>query len=268
MADLRIDQLPPAPGSIDPADYVPVSSVNGTLGVTYRRPMSEVEALFAPPTPPGGSGLGNGGWELHQSWTQSIDGNLTGPWNILGLAGVSDLRILGIGITRSSSVAFALELSADNGSTFFTTSGDYITFSTAAASNATGLPLHPAATAIRSFASELTGMEGYPAMTSPNASQGQPSSMFIQNGSPLNAARLTFGAASLTTGHLKVFKRRLPRYRLPTYTLAAANALTGIQDGEAVIITDATSPVKGTAITGGGSTATVAFRLSGAWIAA
>lgn len=268
MSDLRINELPPAPGAIDATDEVVCTSANGTVGQTYRRPVDELADLFTPATPPGGSGLGTGGWELHQSWTQSVDGNLTGPWNILNLANCSDVRILGVGIVRSSSVAFTVEFSQDNGSTWLTTSTDYATFSTGAPSNSVGLPIHPAATAARTFSTKIEGLEAYPAIYTPNSSQGQPLGMFVLNGNPVNAMRLQFGAASLTAGHLKVYKKRLPRYRIPEYTLAAANALVGLQDGDTVIITDASSPVKGSVVTDGGSTRTIAFRDGSDWIAA
>lgn len=270
MADPKINTLPPAPGAIDPADEIIITGVDaGSAGYSYRRPISELAALFEPPLPPGGSGLGTGGWELHDSWVQSIDGNAAAPLDFTGLAGVSDLKIVVLGVTKSVSAGLDMLVSQDNGSTFFNTSGNYISFSTGAASNQSSFFLPGGATtAVRSGAVHLVGCESYPMLHTPSLNHGQPGSMFVANASPIDAIRIIFGAGALTAGAIHVFKRRLPRYRVPSYTLSAANALTGLVDGDVVIITDASSPVKGVAVTGGGSTKVMAFRDGSNWIAA
>lgn len=269
MVDQKINTLPPAPGDIDPTDEIIITGNDaGSPGYSYRRPISELAALFEPPLPPGGSGLGSGGWELHGSWVQSVNGNATGSLDFTGLAGVSDIKVVILGVTKSSAAGIDLLVSQDNGATFFNTSGNYISFTTGAPTNQASFFLPGGSTtASRSGAAILFGCESHPALATP-VNSGGVTMLFAANSSPIDAIRIIFGAGSLTAGSILVFKRRLPRYRVPSYTLAAANALSGLQDGDVVIITDASSPVKGVAVSGSGSTKTMAFRSGSDWIAA
>lgn len=253
MADLRINELPPAPGALDPSDQILCSSANGDVGVSYRRPASELAAFFEPPDVPGGSGLGDGVWELHQTWNHSVDGNAFTSLNFTNLGGASDIRIVILGVTKTAAAEFTLEMSQDNGATWFTTSGDYVSFSTAAASNRANIPIAGgSATAARTNATMIEGLESYPSVNTPALNTGQPSAMFVANANPVNAVRLLFGAGALNGGVVRVFKRRRPRYRLPVYTVAELDALSAL-DGDTVLVSDADTPVRGDIVTGGGS---------------
>lgn len=159
--------------------------------------------------PGGGGGGGGNGWEEVFTWSFSTDGTLATPVTIPNLADYEDLRIVFIATTKSASQAFTLQMSQDNGSTFFTSTGDYVAFSTGTVTTRSDLTLPGGATTnARTNATEITGLKKYPSVITPALNTGQPSQMFVANGNPVNAIRILAGGASLTGGELHVFARK------------------------------------------------------------
>lgn len=102
-------------GGSDPVD---VTALDGFPGGTTT--FLRADGSFA--VPPGGVG-GGGGWALVDSWTHSSDiANKDFP----NLSGYSEILVHIVSVTLSVSGVRRIVVSTDNGSTWLTTSGDYI----------------------------------------------------------------------------------------------------------------------------------------------
>lgn len=146
-------------------------------------------------------------WKLAGSWTFSI--NVT-EVDFTGLAGYNELMVIARGITVASSGQRQLLVSTDNGSTYRSTSGDYITTTTAGVeSNAGSAAFHITASALaRSGILRIpqAGLSGVPKSIE-NPVSAAPI-LFIQSTLPINALRINNSAAgNLTAGSIYVMGR-------------------------------------------------------------
>ncbi len=249
MANEKITDLASAPGAVDPTDEVIITSVNGTLGRSYRRPVSELEILFQ------GQNVGLGhGWNEVYHWDQSIDGDLTAAFDVINLDGCSDAIITMIGITKSGSASMRAYCSVNNGSSFYTTSGDYVSFSNGAPGNQADFNFGGGSTnAARTQGILITNLQGNPLLITPENNTGQPSRMFVASPAPVNALRIgPSGAVNLTAGIIRVFARS-SNFRKQIFVVSALPTV-GVGPGDCAIVTDASSPVLGAVVVGGGST--------------
>jgi hypothetical protein len=147
------------------------------------------------------------------SWASGISGS--GAWSLIAtstatgvthvdftnLAGYSDLLLIGIGVTGSASSFRGIAVSTDNGSTFFTTSGNYIRPTTSGVpSNVVQFDMVDASSAAAlSFAGLIQGINvnGVPKRCS---SSSQLECIFKGSLSPVNAIRYAHSTAGNITG--------------------------------------------------------------------
>ncbi len=155
-----------------------------------------------------GSGGGGANWTKTYEWSFAVNGAIASPIAITGLAGLNDVRFVFVGVTKSVAAAFTLLVSQDNGATFFTTSGDYVTFSTGGSTNAASFSFTGGSTTLaRTFAAILHGLPGNPSFITSANNTGQPSEMFVANANAVNAIRIVFTGASLNGGRIAVWTR-------------------------------------------------------------
>ena len=145
-------------------------------------------------------------WTLVNSWTYSS------PVANVDFTGLnySDVRVLVRGVTVSASGQRALRVSTNNGSSYLTTSGDYVAVAAAGTeTNDVSMTLHATgSTAARSAEIEICGFN----LTSPKLAQLLTRTDFrtviIPTASALNAIRvLDSGGGNLTAGNIYVYAR-------------------------------------------------------------
>lgn len=162
-----------------------------------------------------GSGGGGGGaaWTLvdqsgnpttGSTWTHSTN---VSSVNVTGLGSYNELLILVYNTTASASEARRLEVSVDNGSSYYTTAGDYFSGDSAGVLTArTNIGFSGASTAARSLLTHLLNLKG--AIKMANTPIGdQTNKMFVASASDINAIRLRVASGNLTGGSLYVFAR-------------------------------------------------------------
>ena len=156
-------------------------------------------------------GGGGGAWALHGSTTI---GAATATVPFTGLAGATDVMLICHGITMSASDVPIVQVSIDNGSTYYTTSGDYIRIAAAGTvTNSTNIcSLWSAtATAARTGTAILCGLNvtGTPrfGMSYPNTAT--PSGLFLADtANDIDAVRLIGnGGANFTGGTVYCLSR-------------------------------------------------------------
>ena len=140
-----------------------------------------------------------------QSWAWST--NIANV-DVTGLANYNELLVIARQMTASLSGTRAIQLSTNNGSTFFSGATDYTDISTAGTeTNASGLFFtHGSATTLsRSIAGHIINLDGPETMVIPS---GGVIRRFAGSTSAVNAIRLTNSAGgNLTSGTLWVFAR-------------------------------------------------------------
>ena len=67
-----------------------------------------------------------GSWTLAATWSHAVSGDTAFPIQFTGLAGANDIQIIADAITASVSGSRQLQVSTTNGSSYSTTSGDYV----------------------------------------------------------------------------------------------------------------------------------------------
>lgn len=156
-----------------------------------------VPAWIAPTTP----------WEAVGSWTYSAD---VANVDFTNLGAYSELMVVGTDISVSASGVRAMQVSVNNGSSFYSTSGDYVAMA------ATGIPTNfgwvechdTASAAVRSF---IVRMEMC-SITSTHKVFTKTSGLkvkFIASTSPINAIRLySTAGANLQSGTIHVYGKR------------------------------------------------------------
>lgn len=138
--------------------------------------------------------LAGTGWAITGTYDQAVDGNQANV-SFVGLAGKTEIMIILAATTLSISGQEQVQVSTDNGSTWFTTSGDYVSLDSAGAS--TNVPgariVDTAHTAARRGSIIILGanITGPPKVMD---IQGRGSNgklaHFIASGSPINAVRV------------------------------------------------------------------------------
>lgn len=152
------------------------------------------------------------GWVLVD--TEVIGGSVANV-DFTGLAGYADFLIVTRNITKSSSGLTVLQVSVDNGSSFYTTSGDYVFVpqTGAEANNPYFASFHITnATAARSGAVQLpgAGVNGGVKVSVPltaGSGSGDGGRFFVASTSPINALRVLSSAGNLTGGTIYLFAR-------------------------------------------------------------
>lgn len=154
-----------------------------------------------------------GGWTL--AATHDFGATPQATFDVTGLAGVSDILIIGMALTAAASGFRTVHLSTDNGSTFYTTSGDYLAGSNAGTtSNVSGLALH--ATASAAARTGILMVSGCNVLNAPkpaylstqNADVASPRYFVADNANDVNAIRIgNSGAGNITGGVVYVLTR-------------------------------------------------------------
>lgn len=156
-----------------------------------------------------GSGGGGSVWSLAGSWVHAVDGNV-GAATFTGLAGASDIQIIMAGVTRSMSTNMGVRVSTDNGSSFYSASGDYVFIDDAGVENA--------ASAFRLFSTSTTAARGGQVIIFGANVSGAPKAdvmseagrrhQFRASFDPINAVQVVpLGGGNLTGGSIYVLTR-------------------------------------------------------------
>jgi hypothetical protein len=183
-----------------------------TAGTTYyvRNPATNTFEVSATV---GGASINTTGT---QSGVHSVKKAATWVWSanvanvdVVGLAAYTDFVVVCRLVTASVSGNRALQVSVDNGASFYSTTGDYILVAAVGTeTNATSMALHATASAsARTFFAQLLGF-GVP--FSPKVSQASSGEyrLFVASPLPVNAFRLLNTAGgNLTAGSLFVYAR-------------------------------------------------------------
>lgn len=160
-----------------------------------------------------------GAWSLISLWDFAVSGALA-SFVVTGLAGKTDILLVidEVSLSGAAGLRVNVEVSVNNGSTYFSTVGDYLTIPTNGGTGAseTGFALRLAASPVaqpRSGYCLLIGADitGTPKLgqTSLNSGVGAPSTLFRGSSSPINAVRaLTVGgAANFNSGKIYLLAR-------------------------------------------------------------
>ena len=146
-------------------------------------------------------------WALVNSWTYS---SAVPNVNFTGLAGYTEVRVVIRGMTTTGSVTRNLYVSTNNGSSYLTTSGDYVfVASTGVETSRTTIPFASGITFNSPTAGEIV-ISGWN-LTSPKLVQARTTTverMFvIPTASALNALRVGPASGNITAGSIFVYAR-------------------------------------------------------------
>jgi hypothetical protein len=126
-----------------------------------------------------------------------------------GLGSFNELLIIGRGLSAANSGRRALRVSTDNGSTFYSASGDYKAIdANGAETDQTVLGLHDTnTTSATSLVCQIINMKGTAKFASSNSATGA-NRLFVASASDINAIRITNTAAgNITAGTVRVYGR-------------------------------------------------------------
>lgn len=175
-------------------------SITGTLS-SQTDLQTELDALQTAIDAVGGS------WALVSSTTISTP---VAQVDVTGLAAYTDLFILGVDLTASSTGLRQVFLSTNNGVSFYTTSGDYVGVSTdATVNNATQAAAHTTnSTAARTLTAQVLGIN---ILNAPkvivHSGSSAPRLFVADNTNNVDAIRVNNSAGNLTGGTVYVFAR-------------------------------------------------------------
>lgn len=160
-------------------------------------------------TPPAGGGgtwaLAGAGQTATGVWDQTVDGNKA-TVDFTGLSG-SDVMIIARSVTKSVAGVLVLQVSVDNGSTYYSTSGNYIlTSTTGAESNQThfGQIVPGSSTAARTGSIIIPGfgLSGIPKVSDQIVANNG-AHFFVASTSPIDAVRvISTGGGTLNGGQI------------------------------------------------------------------
>lgn len=165
-----------------------------------------------------GGGGGGGtptdvGYELITEWDHAIHGTVAGVTSA-NLDDFTDIMVIGRNVTTSASTWRTIQVSTDDGVSFFTTSGDYKSISAAGVeSNETGLYPHgTATTAARSFFCFMPGINlDSPLKPCDTPTRGVDSTIFVASSLPINRVKVNGAVgsgANLTGGTIRIYGKR------------------------------------------------------------
>lgn len=147
-------------------------------------------------------------WQLDDTWDHAIDGDSASA-DFIGLAGAQDIMILAQDVTKSVSGTLAWRVSVNNGSTYFSTSGDYAGIANTGIETVftTGGALHEtSATAARSGIAMAIGAHvsgGIKLLRCPLNTSNSQNVYFTASTSPINAVQvIPSGGGNLTGGEI------------------------------------------------------------------
>jgi hypothetical protein len=153
-----------------------------------------------------GSGGGGGA-----AWTEVYNATIAAPTaNIdVDVSAYDDVLIIARLVTLSVSGSRQIKVSTDGGSTFYTTSGDYVFFSDSGAETATQAMLGHSTntTAARTIAGDILGIRGsgYPKLS--REIGGGRQRLFVADEDPITDIRLEGTSGNLTGGRFIVLGR-------------------------------------------------------------
>lgn len=157
-------------------------------------------------------GSGGGGtvdWALIATWDFAISGATASPIPFTGLAGANEILVIVRGLTKSIAGTLDMQFSVNNGSTYFSTLGDYAiqaTTGTDTIDNAVALATGNVTTAVGSVAQVVSAAIGTLPVTR-SSGQGQPY-VFLASTTPINALRvIASNAGNFTGGTIRVYTR-------------------------------------------------------------
>lgn len=146
-------------------------------------------------------------WTLHpDSWEHAVSGNIAASL-VFDNIDATEILVEIYQVTKSVSGGFDVQVSVDNGATFFTTSGEYITLGTSGTpSNHVGLlPAQAAATAARTNVCHILNAKGANKMSA--CSTNPPNAMFVASASDIDAIRVIGNGGNFTGGAIRVYTR-------------------------------------------------------------
>jgi hypothetical protein len=156
-------------------------------------------------------GGGGSPWDLAGSWTFSMN---VAQVDFTGLAGATDIMIIARQVTQSVSTQLALRVSTNNGSSFFSASGDYIILAPASGAEANSsaqIFWNTGATAARSGMVTIVGANviGAPRpLLNPDTSSGNVRLFVADTANDIDAVRvIPSGGGNITGGSIYVFTR-------------------------------------------------------------
>lgn len=153
-----------------------------------------------------GSGGGGGTWTDAGGWSQAVNGSQS-QWDVTGLAGVSEMLIVGSGITTSSSGNLFCRVSVDDGASFFSADYQLIAADGTVTSASVIAATSGSTTAARSPYFHILG-NGVATAAPVGVSFGTSVyRRFIGSTSPINAVRVMAGAGSMNGGSFRVLTR-------------------------------------------------------------
>jgi len=192
------------PGQMGPQGIQGVQGVPGSQAIAFILEGEDGEdGLMFPPSPANSSSGLAYNWELITTQTAAGAANYDFP----NLSAYSEILIFCRTIVKSVTGTINLQVSDDNGSTFYTTSGDYFSYTTAGApTNTTSIALH-----ITNATASRSGMAIIRAFNITNQKPVQSSDGLnygITITTAMNAIRVLVTAGVMNSGTILVYGRR------------------------------------------------------------
>lgn len=156
-----------------------------------------------------GGGGASLAWTNVGDWNHSVSGDTAFPIEFTGLSG-DEILVEIEGVTKGVSGNFTVQVSTDNGSTWFTTSGDYLDLQTSgsAASTTTLLSAQANATAARSMSLHLIAAGAFDGHRIAKTNSANPVTAFVASAAAINAIRVgATGGGNATGGRIRVYTR-------------------------------------------------------------
>lgn len=195
MADKKISDFTETT-ALDQSDLIEVETTGGNSRKVKKSNLAGTWALC-------GSGQTAVG-----VYDQAVDGTKA-TVDFTGFANFNELLIIARGLTGSASGVRVIQASVDNGSTWFTSSGDYVSVdSSGVAANTTAIVPHSTASAsARSFICHIHNTKG-PAKAVINYNATYVQTLFVASSSDLNALRFLLNVAgNITGGTIRIYGR-------------------------------------------------------------
>ena len=179
-----------------------IEGSNVTITATDDSGSDEVDVEIA-------ASVGGGvGWTLAASWLHSVSGPTAVPIQFTGLSGANEIIVVFHAVTGATG-GRQVQVSVDNGSSYYTSSGDYISYDAAGiASNRTNLTAIADSGAARTLFCHIlnAGLDGVPKLAFSGVT-GSPA-LFLASTAPVTAVQANNNAGgNLTGGSIYVLTR-------------------------------------------------------------